>query len=221
MKGKGKRTLRKAKKTLTSKVNKLERIVKEEQPEMKFQAIYYTTYTSLINTAPVSILLNGLLPGTNELNNRIGAKVRWKFLNLKYSFKSVIATLPAGTTTGCRCMLIWDKMPQGTAIPLGNVLYYSAFPNSLSQKDYVTRSSNRFNIIYDKVHYISNFGGNSQVGYSEKYFRLNTVSEYQRNTNGDITDIDKNSFYLIFIVDNNTANAINVDYSYTLGFIDP
>lgn len=220
MKGRSRRTTRKAKKTLTSTVKKLERIVKEEQPEMKFQLINTTSLTSVIRTAPQLILLNGLLQGTDELNNRIGAKVRWKFINLKYAFKTVIATLPAGSTVGCRCILVWDKMPQGVAIPLANLLY-DANPYALSQKDYVTRSTSRFNIIYDKTHWISNFGGNSQVGYAEKYIKLNTVSEYPRNTFGDIRDIDKNSFYLIFISDSLTAGGVTVDYSYCLGFIDP
>lgn len=221
MKGKkaGRRTFRKAKKSLGAKVEKLERMVKEDKPEMKFQAATRAVISSLVQSTPQYILLNGLSPGTNELNNRIGAKVRWKFLNLKYCMRTVIATLPTGTTTFGRVMLICDKMPQGTAIPLGNVLYDSP-PYALSQKDYVTRASSRFKILYDKVHILSNFGGNSQVGYNEKYFVLNMVTEYQRNTTGDITDIDKCSLYLIFMSDNVTASAVTVEYTYSLGYLD-
>lgn len=217
-KTKGK-NFRKPKKTLKAKVDKLERLVKEDQPEMKFQLSFQTNIASLVNATPQLVLLNGLLQGVNELNNRIGAKVRWKFLNVKYCIRTVIATLPTGSTVGCRVMMVWDKMPQGTTLPIGNLLYDSP-PLALSQKDFVTRSQSRFNIIYDKIHYISNFGGNSQVAYVEKYMRLNTVTEYPRNTLGDINDIDRNSLYLIFISDNTTANAIQVSYSYCLGYLD-
>lgn len=183
---------------------------------------------SATSAAPKILHLNARSQGTDE-TNRIGDLCRMKELVLNMAVQGEAGTA-ALTSSLVRVMIVQEKTALGSAVSLAQ-LFNSATPNPYDTRNVTTRDDSRYIVHYDELFHLgpatcmavggiqySNAIPASKIICINK--TLNFVTDYSRNNNGDITDIDTNSLYLIVITDNTVASAVTVNGSWMLKFLD-
>lgn len=213
-KSKGKKTA-----SLSKKVDRLERKVKEAKPEMKYINNSASTVATLTAASPQVILLNGMAQGINENSERIGAKTCFKFFNIRIKFLADISTQTASSFFNYRMLIVRERTTLGSDLGLVQ-LFGTATPTTTSQRSLVTRDQKRFDIYHDTCFDLGNFAG----GKASKTIILNKrfcfTTDYTRNTGATITAIETNGFFLVMICDQTIASAVDITYEYTMGFTD-
>lgn len=217
-----KKTFRKGKKTVNGKIKKIEKFMIRNRPEMKFiQASSPYQFLGLTNVNPLNQCLNIMNQGTNEVNNRIGAKANFHFVNIKMRIAIVPGTWPATQGGDVRILLVKEKTTLGSLISLTQYFIDSTGPYTYSQRNYSDRDSNRFHCYYDKTFKIG-VGDNTkdQLFHVNIYKKLNFSTNYSRNNLGTVQDIDTNGLSIIVITNQTTSSALNVNWEYVMGFTD-
>lgn len=154
--------------------------------ELKFKDLN-VTLNPVANSTTFSlpILLNGLIPGSGA-SERIGRKVTWKSLLIRYSHGLAV------TSTGgapLRILVIYDKQANAAAPFITDVLLADNFnsPNNLSNRD-------RFVTLFDHmVEPISVQGDFQRAGVLYKNFQLETM--FNAGVAGTVGDIASGSIY--------------------------
>lgn len=178
---------------------------------------------------PYVVTLNSLQQGTTNIT-RIGDSVRWASIHLKYSLDN-----HATTDLRVRVLLVRDHTPNGvqaltTDVLSGPGLGVTDFRN-LDQ-------TNRFDILYDKVHVKpSKTTSSVNLTVHEKYFDLaerrakknarsftpksKKINEtnYALGNAGGIADISENAFYLMVLGDHPT-DYCDGSYQLRLRYLD-
>lgn len=195
------------KRTIKQRVGHLEKIVKQEKPELKYLDTVSTGIA--VDSSGTLILLNGCAQG-DDINTREGREIRIKSLRIKW--KPAINASATGTIV--RCILFIDKQVNASAPSVTTILKNSGALN-LAQMDLAYRK--RFKILYDKYITMSN---NSMEETVEDYFRkMNLVVEYNSSSAGTVADIVTNALYMLLISDQAT-NTPTVVYWNRVRFYD-
>lgn len=198
-------------KSLDKKIKKLQQDV-----ELKYKDTY--TVDDIENTAQY-ILLNGIQQGDTTVT-RTGGEIRCTSIHLR----GVIQTDTAGLVSNSqRFLVVWDRQPNGAAPTLSgtvNSILDVSIVTDLILAPYNYSALDRFKILYDK-----NFIINRQIwktqdvnndvdSYCDQQIRFNKKIKLGRrvkyavnSTAGNITDIQTNSLYFIYVGDVAAASA--------------
>lgn len=181
--------------------------------------------TSSVGIIPQYNLLShniSMIQGTGS-NNRIGDKIRLKYLDLKM-------LVGAGQlySTYFRVLLVKYNHPNGSAITTGDLMFntggYGAmrplFPKNVLSEKGIT-------VLMDKYYTIKALG-NTTSDYNYRPIsikkRLGWTQSYLRNSNvGTIADVEKGALYLVIFggVDTGGLSTTQIrDIQYTLTFED-
>lgn len=177
-------------------------------PEFKWKD---TASTITLNTTYSTILLNGLVQGT-DAGNRIGRSIKVKSLELSFLVSRNIADTAQHSV---RIMLVLDKEPKATIISASDVLtdtsYYINSPRNLNNK-------NQYVILKDwKLPLPAN--GGTEVFIRDYYRKFDLHTTYNNGNLGGITDIESNALYLIMVSDA-TANLPSITYFNRIRYLD-
>lgn len=169
----------------------------EHETEDKFLSL--DNQTTVTTNAGTVNLLNGMVVGTT-VGTRLGNKVRLVGLQMRFVATAAIAT----NVNWFRIILIADKQANAAIPGVANILQTAtaAFrPFSTFNPDVVP---SRYTILYDRTHRIDIEGGSTDVP-KNLFIKINKYSwkknpllvQYNGNNTGLITDINKNSIYLL------------------------
>lgn len=217
-----KRRTNKGKKSLYSKVKKIEKELIDQRPEVKFiQPSSPLQFLGLSQTNPLNYTVNVMTQGTDEVNNRLGAKARFIFFQARLRFGISTVNWPTNQGGEVRVLLVKEKTALGSALSLTQFFIDTPNPYTYSLRNYTSRDSRRFKCYYDRTFRIG-VGDNTkdQVLNVEIYKKLNFMTNFSRNNLGTVQDIDTNSLSLICITNNTTASALNINWEYVMGFVD-
>lgn len=205
-------------KRIQKDVNKLQR---ENPPNFRFNQIMDDPLAvGLVNSSPQYALLNGFVPGTDELT-RVG--------DIGHHISSDIAVKILSTSnllvpTLVRIIVVREKTALGS-LPSVSSMFNSSTPTVDLCYNNATREASRYIYYYDKVHAIyppnttNATGGVSgnMSGPSTKLIRISLKktfkTDYSRNVAGTVSDIDDNTLTLLAFTDNAVASAISIYYS--------
>jgi len=166
------RRRRKYTKRKQSQVVKLERRVKalEKRPELK----YFDTQNSIVGVLTTGTLLcPHFIPQGDDFDNRIGEELTAKFVN----YRIRIWHTPAPDADQIRFILFWDRQCNGGApgITVTGSNYATALLDNVTVPNTSicrtnNRTSQRYKILYDKVHTVNPDTTNANV---IRYFSIN------------------------------------------------
>lgn len=199
-------------KTLTRRVNKLER-----QPEIKYRDLF--TGVVGTSTADQTFVVNVLAQG-DDFNQRVGEEVIAKKMMLTYSYVHQAAT--AGGLSTFRLVVFWDKQTNaGTnyaaytgAAPTNTVLASALLDNTIIagfwQSPFNERTKDRYVILYDKVHEINSddVAAAKRVDV-KKTFMLRDKKIRYGSSDGTIVGIPSSSLNVMYIA-NNATDSLSV-----------
>lgn len=202
--------LRKTYRKRTSSVYRRRRYIRRGMsPEVKTIEV---RNAPAINSGGFVQLLNGLTRTTTAYG-RIGNKV----FNKALCVKGFCAVTPAtGVDQIHMLMIVKDLKPTGALPTLANILQNVAvydFPNT----DYNTR----FKTLWRREFAMNATAEAGSIKPFKFFKKLLTPTQYLDSTNGDITDIEQNAYYLVGLgtsVAGATAGAVN--YASKLYFQD-
>lgn len=212
-----------------ARINKLERRLNKRVTNYKYVYQPDTQLaSSIVNATPFIQLLNGIPQGTSETNNRIGDLCRMHSLKLRMMLLRAVTTLQ--NTYTFRVLIVKEYTALGSAIGMSQ-LFNSATPSPRDTYNITTRNQKRFKIYFDKTYImgphvssVATTALNNQANTDLRVININKkfrfVTDYSRNNNGNVSDIDTNSLYLIIITDSSVANDLQMFGSWTLSFTD-
>lgn len=212
--------------TQNKEIAKIKKTIKAIEPEIK---VAHTTIAATLfdNSLPRIFTLNGLTKGTN-VNQRLGNKVRAKKLELSFQVYANAPTLLFDTLV--RVMVVREKTSLGSLVSLSGLLG-SATPLTYFVQNYQTRDTSRYHILKDTVFGIGPVSHATAAGTTptpqypsirdyKVSVPLNLVVDHARGNVGDVTDIDTNGLFIIFITDVATVSALSVRGEYNYMFMD-
>lgn len=205
-----------------TKTGKLEAEVKRLASRIpnnpKYATQYNSTYSGLVLSSPLVVLLNGITEGSDE-TNRIGDRMKFKWNDIRLQVYATNNLLASGSF---RVMVVREKTALGSALAPAQFLQ-SATPNTTAQRNVTTRDHTRYVVYYDETFLlfpaVSSAASPINVSGPDEYniriqTPLNFITDFSRGNAGTIADIDTNSLYLLVFTDINTASSVNLIYSY-------
>lgn len=210
-------------------ISRLSKVVSKLKPEVKYimQAAYGTD-TSVTIASPTNFGLNPIALGTG-LQNRIGGKCFMKYLNMRLS---LFDTSGLGSTNSVRVLIVNQKHNNGsTQLDTdGTFTANNILDGLFAVGDDVTISKvtsmlqilgaqkSNFKVLFDKT-----YRTNVERGYVQNIHikrKLDFVTDYSLDDDGDMADIDSNALYLYICTDSSTTNAITARWHYWISFTD-
>jgi hypothetical protein len=170
---------------------------------------YLDTVQNTVNVSstPTFVLLNGMQLGDTSIT-RTGQSIKMDALDFNVY---LVGNSTAGSVT-CRIMVVLDKQPNGAIFSIGSLLNAAT-----STSMYTVGGQLRFHVVFDQSWALST-GGPLTCQFSKRC-QLGNHVEYNTGNAGDITDINSNSLYLVFLSDQGTNFPIMYSY-WRLWFID-
>ncbi len=170
---------------------------------------YLDNVQSAVNmsTTATFVLLNGMQLGDTAIT-RTGQSIKMDALDLN---AYVTGNLTA-VQTSSRILIVLDKQPNGAIFAIGNLLN-----STTSTSMFTVGGQSRFVVLFDNAFALST-GGPLNCQFSKR-IQLGQHTEYNTGNAGDITDINTNSLYLVFLSDQGTNFPIMTIYL-RLWFID-
>ncbi len=172
--------LRKKKMTLSNRVTKLEKEVKN----VEFKTNGQTT-TGTVSATPGFVLLNGIIRGDTSLQ-RDGNVIQVKSIQLSLDYSM---DLSSGFTQ-LRVIIVQDKQPNQLTpafTDIFDVATMTAFRNLDNRSRFITHK----NIV------VSMSSAGNKGGHFDWYKRLNVKTQYDVGNSGAVADITTNAFFLI------------------------
>lgn len=165
-----------------------------------------TNITAGASTFALGSLVNGLSLG-NDYDNRIGRKVLWKKIFIRYT-----GFLTAGSANKVRLLVVYDKQTNGVAPAITDILLADAFnsPNNLNNRD-------RFLTIIDEITENAGTGDSCIAGTITRKIGLETI--FNAGTAGTVADITSGSIH-VFICGTGSTGAVDFDMRIRLRFED-
>jgi len=202
-------------------------------PNNKYINSVYNAIGSQITSAiPATYLLNGVAQGTSE-NTRVGRLTRNRWLDIDLEF-AALGALGYNNTVAVRFYVVVETTALGSAIAPSQFFVDNATFTPLSQRDRTNRNASRYCVLYDSKPFV--LGAPAQASGvtapfgtglgqpTDKFFSMHLPLEFQtdysRNNNGTVGDIETNSLYLVCVSDTATASAVVVNGAWTLCFND-
>nr|WAE43158.1 MAG: capsid protein [Cressdnaviricota sp.] len=189
---------------LWTAVKALQALVNVEQKYVDVTAV-----STSITTTPVTVLLNGIVQGVTE-NTRTGNSIKAHSLHVK----GIIGLTAPATSERVRLMIVKFKEPQNGAIVPSQILE-TLTPISSIHSPYNIDSITPYNVMYDHVHIV-----NSNM--VEKEFNITIPLRCHctfNNNLGTSADFTKNSFWLMAIGENGSAQP-TISYYSRFKFVD-
>lgn len=207
-------------------IAKIKKTIKAIEPEIKV-AHTQVAATLFDSSIPRIFTINGLIKGTG-VNNRVGNKVRAKKAELSFQVYANAPTLLFDTLV--RVMVVKEKTSLGSPLAL-NQLLGSSTPLTYFLQNYQTRDVSRYTIIKDTVFGIGPVSHASAAATTplaqypsirdyKVTIPLNLVVDHARGNVGDVTDIDTNGLFIVFITDVATVSALTVRGEINYHFMD-
>lgn len=170
--------------------------------EYKFHDVQVTS--TAITDTPTIIELTNIPQGDTDIT-RDGAQVKLVRINIKYS---ILINVTAASTQ-VRCMLVHDRQTNQAIYTATDLLA------DATNIDNITSMLNldnkyRFQVLYNKVHTLSNVGRNNS--YSEVSKQLNLKIRYDGST-PDITDLTSSSLSWLVVGNQATSDPIHTFFS--------
>ena len=168
-----------------------------------------STGVAISNTASIGSHFTLSQGDTDQ--TRDGNTVRWKSYYLKY----FITQHASATQTQVRVMVLIDLKPAGAVPAVSDIFFDSSATDILvSQRNPV--NSDRFLILYDRLHMMSSAGKNFDQG---KFYKKMSFKVKYSGTAGTVADLfDKNLISLV--ISNEATNTPTFTGQHTLRFID-
>lgn len=196
-------------KTLTKRVNRLERIA---VPELKHVHIDQTlTPPQSIEVFPTTSVQHCVvLPQGSNGNQRIGNRVKGSHINFAYSLTNFLPSQTANCA--CRVMLVRDKYPNQLDLGAAAVFLSDLFTVSAVNGQYMDPDNQfnpeyrkRFDILYDRVHKVGGYtnvnGDDGRGTYVQVRKRIKCPYSMVFDTNttsGAATTITEGTIWLIY-----------------------
>jgi len=219
------------------KIVSLEKRVTKLQmaPEMKYVDFIPDATNRQVSTAGNPYYLNfDFSNGSGTHNARIGSKITCKYVTIRG-----YVVLPVNTLSDrlIRLVLLWEKIPESTMVPVGDPTQGGAAANPLLDINLnlvvgppddapdmfapkATQTRNRYTILYDKQFHMK-----VQTTAAEVYLpfiinkKLNRTTVFNDNPSG-ITNVSGNRLTLIPFIDNQSANPALINFYSRVYFID-
>lgn len=163
--------------------------------------------TNILNSQTL-VLLNGMATGNTSVT-RVGQSI--KAVDLQFNLSITVNS--SATASFLRCIILRDEQPNGAAPSAANILNVGG--NFLSPRN--VGYNNRFHVFYDELFAVCLNGPQNKVISFIKPFGFHT--NYNTGSAGDITDITKNSLYLV-LLSNESTNGVVVSYYSRFSFLD-
>jgi hypothetical protein len=160
-----------------------------------------------MTSTPTFVLLNGMAIGDTSIT-RTGQSIKMDRLDLRFYMTGNITAVQ----TVSRIIVVLDKQCNGAIFSATSLLNAAT-----AVSPYTVGGQNRFVILYDQTYALSTAGPLNMVQCLT--LPANQHVEYNTGTAGDITDINTNSLYLLFLSDQATNVPILTAYL-RLWFID-
>lgn len=167
----------------------------ESSPEVKYTEVQFD---SAMSNAGQIQLLNGCVEGT-AITNRIGQKIELTSVSVDFQLAGATLTtaqgFPYAGVDAVRVALVYDRQPNGAALTYANVFNN----NNVEQAPLSKRNMNftdRFEVLKSQLYRIDTA---SNISITDSWY-ISTKHDvrYGGSNNGDITDIETGSLYLIF-----------------------
>lgn len=166
-----------------------------------------STFNTTVSTTENFQLLNGMTQGTSGIT-RTGQSI--KIVSCFVRFYMTMNS--AATTTQVRIFILKDSQPNAAVPTAANLLQDST--NILSPL--LIAFGRRFKIFYDRMIRLDTNKLNQELKY---YLRLRFHTEYGTGNTGTISDISKNSLYIMLVSDQ-AVNLPTVQFWARVRFID-
>jgi hypothetical protein len=185
--------------------------------------------TSITGATPYVQCLNGVSQGTGE-NSRIGRLCRLKWIDIDLDIYNTSTT---DTVNMFRLYLVVETTALGSLLNAAQFFVDGSNWSPLSQRDRTNRNASRYVVLWDSKPFtlgspvvthgtttvsVSGAGQPEERTFS-MHIPLNFSTDYSRNNNGDITDIETNSLCIVAVCDQGSAAATLLG-AYTLCFND-
>lgn len=181
--------------------------------------VEFKNYDVSVSTSPLAATYQYLLcvpTQGDSATQREGRSIKVKSLQVRYQ-------LTKGSTqtiiNRCKVMVVKDTMPDGSTFSMNELLDSTGDLTAFNNLNY----GKRFKVIYSRTHVIdpSTSSPKSSTTVINVFKKVDSHVKFQ-SSNGNITDITANAFYLIFIPETTTPNSeqINFAYSSRSRFID-
>lgn len=187
-----------AQKSLSTKVAKVTRDVKEIKSMIELKVQDTNIPLQNIPTTPVVALLNGLLRG-DDYNQRNGRVVKFNSIYQRLTCQSVAtATLPHYI----RYVLFWVKDAQAAA-PTPLQMFGAAAPGINVMMNLNVRKD--FIILVDDIMKLQPVNGGNSSNFKKYYKKTSQQTVFNATNTGLITDIEAGALYCFIWSDTNTA----------------
>lgn len=191
----------KKKQSFATKVKK----VLSSRIERKFAEIQSASLNPSSTVGVATANVTGIAQGDTD-QTRDGNEIRLRSINLRYRIQQH-ASAPE---TYVRVVMIRMKGTVSDAAPDWNDIYLE--DKIVSQKDH--RLSERFTVLYDKVHAMSSAG---RTAIFQKYYKS---CDYKVKWNGAAAADHEHGSVFLYFMSNETTNTPSVTYSTQVSFED-
>jgi hypothetical protein len=170
-------------------------------------------YVDVANTAGFSstatlILLNGVLQDDTE-NGRVGISIK----SVSLDFNMTLTINSSATATYVRMFIVRDEQPNGAAFTYGTFVSSQTDVRTLTNVNF----EQRFYTYADELFALNSNGQQNQVFRTR--IPINFHTYFDDSDVGDVTDISKNSLYLV-LVSNEATNTPTIGYYSRYWFVD-
>lgn len=193
----------KSNKDLTKQVNKLVKKVADLKPEMKY---LFTSYAVNPSTTVQYALLNGMAEG-DSADERLGAKLRMKFITVKYDLYTD-GNVGSGEWQNYRIMIVQDRQTN-LATPPASQADGPLFSTSLTTWSPLDpKWDERYKILHDE-YFALNKNSDNVNGHRTRSFKINLHNSVVTfdGTGATIASIASNSLYIMYFNTEATAQS--------------
>lgn len=198
---------------LTTRVNRLEKKVKETRPEMKFLHIVYnhSIDTDPTNSSQIHNIAGNITQGNGDSANRIGDKIHMKTLSLKGYF-----TLGDSTNVIRMCLVQFRRQ---VSTPTWESFVGASDGGTNQISSYFNHDkAGQYNVLFDKTYTLVT--GHSDVVKFKEQINLTRAAKQIAYLAGG-TVITTGAIYLFLISDSGAATHPTITSSVALRYIDP
>lgn len=149
-----------------------------------------TDVTTTATITPINLLATG-----TDANNRVGRKIELKSVQVRSFF-----SLEANTINGIRCMLVYDRQPNGAAPVIGDILATASVTGLLNMDN-----RDRFLILYDEE--IALDAGQAQCRFNKVYKKLKLETVFNSTTTATASAVA--SGMLLYVTIGSTAADVS------------
>lgn len=195
-------------KTIKSKINKLERRQRDILKSQDLHSLQNLAEAQAATTTMDPYLLNGISQG-DDISSRESNDIYMT------SLSGVVSFIAGDATNVCRCLIVYDKQPNGAIFNQGDIIQGSSTaqtsePIKAQRKDYMKR----FKFLYDKI---VSVGTGDLVKTIRFRIPIKRKALYG-GSGGTVASITTGSLYLVIISDSTAPTNPTHTHAVTLNW---